>query len=180
MALDAASRGYKTLLLEQSDFAKGTSSRSTKLVHGGVRYLAQGNIGLVIEALRERGILLHNAPHLVRNESFIIPNYSWGSSIFYSVGLSLYDLLSGRRSFGRSRLISRNELIRRIPNIQQKGLKSGVLYHDGQFDDARLAVSLALTALEQGATLLNYFRVTGLTKEGKKISGVAGNRPGNR
>ncbi len=172
VALDAASRGYKTLLLEQSDFAKGTSSRSTKLVHGGVRYLAQGNIGLVIEALRERGILLQNAPHLVRNESFIIPNYSWSSSIFYSVGLSVYDLLAGRRSFGRSRLISRSELIRRIPNIQQKGLKSGVLYHDGQFDDARLAVSLALTALEQGATLLNYVRITGLTKEGNRISGV--------
>ncbi len=172
VALDAASRGYKTLLLEQSDFAKGTSSRSTKLVHGGVRYLAQGNIGLVIEALRERGILLQNAPHLVRNESFIIPNYSWSSSIFYSVGLSVYDLLAGRRSFGRSRLISRSELIRRIPNIQQKALKSGVLYHDGQFDDARLAVSLALTAREQGATLLNYFRVTALTKEGNRINGV--------
>src|SRR5207342_3601300 len=120
IAVDAASRGFKTLLLEQSDFAKGTSSRSTKLVHGGVRYLAQGNIRLVTEALRERGILLQNAPHLVRNERFIIPNYSWWSSIFYSVGLSLYDLLAGRRSFGRSRLISKKELIRRIPNIQQK------------------------------------------------------------
>jgi len=171
-AVDAASRRFNTLLLEQSDFAKGTSSRSTKLVHGGVRYLAQGNIGLVIEALRERGILLNNAPHLVRNESFIIPNYSWWSGIFYSIGLSVYDLLAGKRSFGRSRLISRKELIRRIPNIEQKGLKSGVLYHDGQFDDARLAVSLALTALEQGATLLNYFRVCGLTKEGNKINGV--------
>src|SRR5476649_778085 len=123
VALDAASRGFKTLLLEQSDFAKGTSSRSTKLVHGGVRYLAQGNIGLVIEALRERGILLNNAPHLVRNESFIIPNYSWWSGIFYSIGLSVYDLLAGKRSFGRSRLISRKELIRRIPNIEQKELK---------------------------------------------------------
>jgi glycerol-3-phosphate dehydrogenase len=172
VALDAASRGFKTLLLEQSDFAKGTSSRSTKLVHGGVRYLAQGNIGLVIEALKERGILLNNAPHLVRNESFIIPNYSWWNGIFYSIGLSVYDLLAGKRSFGRSRLISRKELIRRIPNIQQKGLKSGVLYHDGQFDDARLAVSIALTALEQSAILLNYFRVCGLTKEGKKINGV--------
>src|ERR1700676_4784763 len=172
VALDAASRGFKTLLLEQSDFTKGTSSRSTKLVHGGVRYLAQGNIGLVTEALRERGILLNNAPHLVRNESFIIPNYSWLSGIFYSVGLSVYDLLAGSRSFGRSRLISRDELIRRIPNIRQTGLKSGVLYHDGQFDDARLAVSLALTALEQGATLLNYFRVSGLTKEENKINGV--------
>jgi glycerol-3-phosphate dehydrogenase len=172
VALDAASRRFKTLLLEQSDFAKGTSSRSTKLVHGGVRYLAQGNIGLVTEALRERGILLNNAPHLVRNESFIIPNYSWWSGIFYSVGLSIYDLLAGSRSFGRSRLISRDELIRRIPNIRQSGLKSGVLYHDGQFDDARLAVSLALTALEKGATLLNYFRVSGLTKEQNKINGV--------
>ena len=106
VAVDAASRGFKTLLLEQSDFAKGTSSRSTKLVHGGVRYLAQGNIGLVVEALRERGILLRNAPHLVRNERFIIPNYSWLNAIFYSIGLSVYDLLAGKRSFGRSRLIS--------------------------------------------------------------------------
>jgi len=172
VAVDAASRGFKTLLLEQSDFAKGTSSRSTKLVHGGVRYLAQGNIGLVIEALKERGILLQNAPHLVRNESFIIPNYSWLNGIFYSVGLSVYDMLAGKRSFGRSRLISRNEVIRRIPNIRQQGLKTGVLYHDGQFDDARLAVSLALTALEQGATLLNYFRVTALTKKENKINGL--------
>jgi glycerol-3-phosphate dehydrogenase len=172
IAVDAASRGFKTLLLEQSDFAKGTSSRSTKLVHGGVRYLAQGNIRLVVEALRERGILLKNAPHLVRNESFIIPNYSWWNGIFYSVGLSVYDLLAGKHSFGRSRLISRKELVRRIPNIKQTGLKSGVLYHDGQFDDARLAISLALTGLEQGAILLNYFRVCGLKKDGNKISGV--------
>ncbi len=172
VAVDAASRGFKVLLLEQSDFAKGTSSRSTKLVHGGVRYLAQGNIGLVREALRERGILLHNAPHLVRNESFIIPNYSWGSGIFYSIGLSVYDLLAGKRSFGRSRLISKNEVLRRIPNVNTKGLKSGVLYHDGQFDDARLAVSLAITAIEQGAVLLNYFKVTGLIKKENKLSGV--------
>ncbi len=172
IAVDAASRGFKTLLLEQSDFAKGTSSRSTKLVHGGVRYLAQGNIGLVVEALRERGILLKNAPHLVRNESFIIPNYSWWSGIFYSIGLSVYDLLAGKRSFGKSRLISRRELIRRIPNIKQDGLKSGVLYHDGQFDDARLAISLALTGIDQHATLLNYFKVCGLKKDGNKVTGV--------
>ena len=171
-AVDAASRGLKTLLLEQSDFAKGTSSRSTKLVHGGVRYLAQGNIGLVIEALRERGILLSNAPHLVRNENFVIPNYSWLSGIYYSIGLSVYDLLAGKRSFGSSRLIPRSEVIRRLPNIQQKGLKSGVLYHDGQFDDARLAVSLALTAIEQGAVLLNYFRVSSLVKEAGQVKGL--------
>ena len=172
VAVDAAARGFKTLLLEQADFAKGTSSRSTKLVHGGVRYLAQGNIGLVIEALRERGILFRNAPHLVRNEKFIIPNYSWASSLFYSIGLSVYDLLSGRRSFGRSRLISKTELVRRIPNIRQRGLKSGVLYHDGQFDDARLAISLARTSVDKGATVLNYFRVTGLTKDAGRIDGV--------
>jgi glycerol-3-phosphate dehydrogenase len=175
IAVDAASRRFKTLLLEQSDFAKGTSSRSTKLVHGGVRYLAQGNIGLVKEALRERGILLNNAPHLVRNESFIIPNYTWWNGFFYAIGLSVYDLLAGKRSFGRSRLISAKELINRIPNIQQKNLKSGVLYHDGQFDDARLAVSLMLTGMEQGGTLLNYFRVAALTKEGNKINGVVAN-----
>jgi glycerol-3-phosphate dehydrogenase len=172
IAVDAASRGFKTLLLEQSDFAKGTSSRSTKLVHGGVRYLAQGNIGLVVEALRERGILLKNAPHLVRNESFIIPNYSWWNSIFYSIGLSVYDLLAGKRSFGRSKLISKKELIRRIPNIKRDALKSGVLYHDGQFDDARLAIALALTGIDQGATLLNYFKVYGLKKAGDKVTGV--------
>jgi glycerol-3-phosphate dehydrogenase len=173
VAVDAASRGYKTLLVEQSDFAKGTSSRSTKLVHGGVRYLAQGNIGLVIEALRERGIMLRNAPHLVRNENFIIPNYTWFHAIFYSIGLSVYDLLAGKRSFGRSRLISKREVTERIPTINSNGLTAGVLYHDGQFDDARLAVSLALTAIEQGATLLNYFRVTSLSKQEGKINGIA-------
>ncbi|HZZ76380.1 MAG TPA: glycerol-3-phosphate dehydrogenase/oxidase, partial [Puia sp.] len=117
--------------------------------------------------------LLKNAPQLVRNEKFIIPNYSWPNAIFYSIGLSVYDLLAGKRSLGRSRLISKNELTDRIPNINQNGLKAGVLYHDGQFDDARLAVSLALTAIEQGAILLNYFRVTNLNKQGNKINGVA-------
>jgi len=173
IAVDAASRGFKTLLLEQSDFAKGTSSRSTKLVHGGVRYLAQGNIGLVREALRERGILLQNAPHLVKNESFIIPNYGWRGAVLYTIGLKMYDLLAGRLGFGRSRYISRKEVIRRLPNIQQAGLLSGVLYQDGQFDDARLAVNLAQTALEQGAVCLNYIRVTGLKKDKNRISGIS-------
>ena len=171
-ALDAASRGYKTLLLEQADFAKGTSSRSTKLVHGGVRYLAQGNIGLVREALHERGLLLKNAAHLVKNESFIIPNYDWWSGVFYTVGLKFYDLLAGKLTFGPSMHISREETIARLPSIQQKGLRGGVVYHDGQFDDSRLAVNLAQTCLEQGATVLNYFRVTGLLKQDGKICGV--------
>jgi glycerol-3-phosphate dehydrogenase len=172
-ALDAASRGYQTLLLEQVDFAKGTSSRSTKLVHGGVRYLAQGNIGLVREALRERGLLFKNAPHLVKNLPFIIPVYSWFDRQFYVMGLRIYDLLSGKLSFGKTRSIPKEEVIKLLPGIKQKGLRGGVVYHDGQFDDARLAVNLAQTCLEQGATVLNYFKVTGLIKDKQhKINGV--------
>lgn len=171
-ALDAASRGYKTLLLEQADFAKGTSSRSTKLVHGGVRYLAQGDIGLVREALYERGLLLKNAAHLVKNESFIIPNYNWWSGPFYTLGLTIYDLLAGKLSFGRSKHISKEETVRRLPGISQANLYGGVVYHDGQFDDSRLAINLAQTALEQGATVLNYFKVNDLLKSSGKITGV--------
>jgi glycerol-3-phosphate dehydrogenase len=172
-ALDAVSRGYQTLLLEQADFAKGTSSRSTKLVHGGVRYLAQGDIGLVREALHERGLLLKNAAHLVKNESFIIPNYEWWGGAFYTIGLTLYDLLAGKLGFGRTKHISRNKVVERLPTIEQKKLYGGVVYHDGQFDDSRLAVNLAQTSLELGATILNYFKVTGLLKDQKgKISGV--------
>lgn len=172
-ALDAASRGFKTLLLEQADFAQGTSSRSTKLVHGGVRYLAQGDIGLVREALHERGLMLKNAAHLVKNESFVIPNYEWWGGIFYTIGLTLYDLLAGNLGFGRAKYLSKKEVIERIPTIQQKGLHSGVVYHDGQFDDSRLAVNIAQTSLEQGATVLNYFRVTDFLKDTQgKISGV--------
>ncbi|WP_184548011.1 glycerol-3-phosphate dehydrogenase/oxidase [Mucilaginibacter sp. FT3.2] len=172
-AVDAASRGLTTLLLEQADFAKGTSSRATKLVHGGVRYLAQGDIGLVREALHERGLLLKNAPHLVKNESFIIPNYSWFDGVFYTVGLTIYDLLAGKLGFGRAKHISKKETMNRLPGIEDKGLHGGVVYHDGQFDDSRLAVNLAQTALEQGATVLNYFKVTGLIKNSSdKIAGV--------
>jgi glycerol-3-phosphate dehydrogenase len=173
-AVDAASRGFSTLLFEQADFAKGTSSRATKLVHGGVRYLAQGDIGLVREALHERGLLLKNAPHLVKNESFIIPNYSWFDGVFYTIGLTIYDLLAGKLGFGRAKHISKKEILKRLPGIEDKGLHGGVAYHDGQFDDSRLAINLAQTALEQGATVLNYFKVTGLIKDiHHKIAGVA-------
>ena len=173
IAVDAASRGYQTLLLEQTDFAKGTSSRSTKLVHGGVRYLAQGNIGLVREALRERGRLLKNAPHLVRNLSFIIPNYHWWEGMYYSIGLAFYDLLAGKWSFGRTKHISKQATLERLPGVEPKRLYGGVIYHDGQFDDSRLAINLAQTGMEQGATVLNYFKVTGLEKGGdQKLSGV--------
>lgn len=172
-ALDAASRGYQALLLEQADFAKGTSSRSTKLVHGGVRYLAQGNISLVREALRERGLLLRNAPHLVKNLPFIIPNYRWWEGLYYSIGLAFYDLLAGKLSLGKTKHISKKEILERLPGVEPKSLYGGVVYHDGQFDDSRLAINLAQTALEQGATVLNYFKVTGLEKgKDKKLAGV--------
>ena len=171
-ALDAASRGYQVLLLEQADFAKGTSSRSTKLVHGGVRYLAQGNLSLVREALYERGLLLKNAAHLVKNETFVIPTYDRWSGIYYNIGLKFYDLLSGKLSLGKSKLISKEETIMRLPSVQQKELYGGIVYHDGQFDDARLAINLAQTCLERGATVLNYFRVKDLLKENGKIFGV--------
>ncbi|MEJ6982258.1 glycerol-3-phosphate dehydrogenase/oxidase [Pedobacter sp. P351] len=172
-ALDSASRGYKTLLLEQSDFSKGTSSRSTKLVHGGVRYLAQGNIALVYEALRERGLLLKNAPHLVKRQAFIIPCYTRYSLVKYFIGLKIYDWLSGGYSFGQSKLLRREKVLQRIPEIKKEGLKGGVEYWDGQFDDSRLAVNIAQTAAQKGATLLNYIKVKGLSKDSKgKINGV--------
>src|SRR5438552_14612548 len=137
-ALDAASRGYSACLFEQSDFGKGTSSRSTKLVHGGVRYLQQGNISLVMEALKERGILRRNAPHLVHDLAFVVPNYDWWEAPFYGIGMKVYDLLAGRYGFGKSRLLSKEEVLARIPTLEQEGLRGGVLYYDGQFDDSRL------------------------------------------
>ncbi len=173
VAVDAVTRGYKTLLVEQEDFAKGTSSRSTKLVHGGVRYLAQGNFSLVKEALKERGILLKNAPHLTRNEAFIIPCYSWFRGFFYAIGLKLYDWLAGGFSLGKSEMISRDEVLKRLPVIRKDSLKCGVLYHDGAFDDARLAVNLAQTAVDNGGVVINYCKVTELPKDEQgKIAGA--------
>jgi glycerol-3-phosphate dehydrogenase len=171
-AIDAASRGYRTILFEQSDFGKGTSSRSTKLVHGGVRYLKQGNISLVLEALQERGILHRNAPHLVHNLPFVVPNYDWWEGPFYGIGLKLYDLLAGKEGFGDSKLLSLEETVEKIPTIETKGLRGGVVYYDGQFDDARLVVNMAQTAIDQGATLINYMPVTGFVKSQDCISGL--------
>lgn len=172
IAVDAASRGYKTILLEKYDFAKGTSSRSTKLVHGGVRYLQQGNIKLVMEALKERGYLKKNAPHLVKNQSFIIPNYKWWENPFYGIGLKLYDWMAGSLGLGPTQFLSKEETLELLPNLDPEGLRGGVLYHDGQFDDARLAIHLAMTAADHGATVLNYFGVSGLLKEKNKVIGV--------
>lgn len=171
-AVDAASRGYKTLLVERSDFAKGTSSRSTKLVHGGVRYLQQGNFFLVIEALKERGILRQNAPHLVSNLPLIVPAYQWWEAPWAGVGLKLYDFMAGEYGFGKSQLLSRGETLAMIPTVEQSGLRGGIIYYDGQFDDARLAINLASTAASQGATLVNYVNVTGLIKKGDVVTGV--------
>ncbi len=165
VAIDAAARGYGVLLLEQHDFGKGTSSRSTKLVHGGVRYLEQGNLSLVMEALRERGLLLENAPHLVRNLGFVVPTYDWWESPFYGVGLKIYNMLAGKYGFGTSRILSKEETLERLPTINTEGLRGGVIYFDGQFDDARLLIHLVATAWEQGAALLNYAPVTGVLKD---------------
>lgn len=171
-AIDAQTRGLRTLLVEQDDFAKGTSSRSTKLVHGGVRYLEQGDIPLVLEALRERGLLHLNAPQLVHHLSFIIPRYKWWEGPFFGVGLKMYDMLAGRLNFAKSRLLGREETIAKIPNVQTEELIGGVEYYDGQFDDARLAVTMAQTAAEHGATLLNHCRVTALLKEDGMVRGI--------
>ncbi len=165
VAVDAASRGYSVVLVEQSDFGKGTSSRSTKLVHGGVRYLQQGNIPLVLEALRERGRLRRNAPHLVQDLEFVVPNYVWWEAPFYGIGMKVYDALAGKYGFGKSANLSREETVQRLPTIETEGLRGGVVYHDGQFDDARLLLDLANTAAGQGATLLNYCAAVGLEKD---------------
>lgn len=167
IALDAVTRAYRVVLLEQHDFGKGTSSRSTKLVHGGVRYLQQGNISLVMEALKERGLLLQNAPHLVHDMQFIVPNYAWWEAPFYGIGMKVYDLLAGKYGFGPSQVLSREEVLERIPTLSQDGLRGGVKYHDGQFDDSRLLVDIASTAAEHGACLLNYAKVISLTKDGE-------------
>ena len=164
IAVDAASRGYDVLLLEQSDFGKATSSRSTKLIHGGVRYLQQGNVSLVLEALKERGLLRNNAPHLVHDQDFIVPNYDWWEAPFYGIGLKVYDMLAGRYGFGSSKILSKDETLKRIPTLKREGLRGGIMYYDGQFDDARLLINLARTASHQGAALLNYARVTVLTR----------------
>jgi glycerol-3-phosphate dehydrogenase len=173
VAMDAVTRGYKTLLLEQSDFAKGTSSRSTKLVHGGVRYLAQGDIKLVREASVERGRLCRNAPHLVKNQTFIIPIYNYWDKIKYTLGLKMYDWISGRLTLGSSVFVSRKKTIESLPGIKQEGLLGGVLYHDGQFDDSRLAINLVQSIIEKGGCAINYIKVTGLLKDNQeKIEGA--------
>lgn len=164
IALDAASRGFKTLLLEQYDFAKGTSSKSTKLLHGGVRYLAQGDIKLVMEALEERGLLKKNAQHLFHKQEFIIPNYTWWKGPYYWVGLKLYDVLAKKFSLGASTYISKNKVTQGLPTIKSEGLANGISYFDGQFDDARLALNIAQTAIQEGATVINYCKVTRFNK----------------
>jgi len=174
IAMDAANRGLECLLVEQSDFGKGTSSRSTKLVHGGVRYLRQGNITLVRDALRERSLLLRNAPHLVHDLSFLIPCKSRWDRFFYGTGLWLYDRLSIRNSFGRSRQLSASDAQMLAPAVQPKRLQGGVVYHDGQFDDSRLLINMARTAVENGACLVNYLAVTKILKnDNGQVQGVS-------
>ena len=173
IAVDASARGLAVLLVEREDFGKGTSSRSTKLVHGGVRYLEQGNISLVMEALKERGLLLRNAPHIVHDLPFVVPNYSWWEAPFYGIGMKVYDLLAGKYNFGKSRVLSLNETLERLPTIQREGLRGGVLYHDGQFDDTRLLIHLLATAADHGAALVNYTEAVDFIRdEGGFVAGV--------
>ncbi len=171
-AVDAAARGYRTLLLEARDFAQGTSSRSTKLIHGGVRYLAQGNVPLVREALHERGLLLQNAPHLVHRRDFVVPAYHYWQLPYYGTGLWLYDRLAGTLSLGRSRWISRAGTLSRVPTLRSRGLRGGILYTDGQFEDARLAIVLARTLADLGGCALNHLPVTGLIRKGGRLAGA--------
>ncbi len=171
-ALEAASRGYRTLLLEAQDFAKATSSRSTKLVHGGVRYLQQGNVKLVLEALRERGRMLRNAPHLAHRQAFIVPAYSVLDLPFYGVGLTVYDMLAGKEGLGRSRILSRRSAMEALPGVEATGLRGGILYYDGQFDDARFAIALLRTFLDLGGVAVNYLRVKSLLKSNGIVNGV--------
>jgi glycerol-3-phosphate dehydrogenase len=171
-ALDAAARGHSVLLAERDDFAKGTSSRSTKLIHGGVRYLKQGNVALVAEALKERAILRRNAPHIVQERAFVVPSYEWWESPFYGIGLALYDMLAGKHGFGPSRHLEVDEVVATIPNIETRGLLGGTRYFDGQFDDARLAIALARTAAGHGAVLVNHCGVVGLRKSGRQVRGA--------
>jgi glycerol-3-phosphate dehydrogenase len=172
IAVDAATRGYRTVLVEAGDFAQATSSRATKLVHGGVRYLASGQLPLVYEALHERKTMLNNAPHLVEPLAFVTPAYKWFDLPFYGIGLKLYDLLSGSASLGPTKILSARQTREHIPGIAPAGLKGSVLYHDGHFDDARLALALARTAQDHGALVLNYVRCTQLRKRDVKLCGA--------
>lgn len=173
VALDAAVRGFSVVLVESHDFAKGTSSRATKLVHGGVRYLAQGNIALVREALHERTTLLHNAPHLAQPLAFVVPAYQWWEIPFYGAGLTAYDLLAGQAGLGKTAFLGHNATRELLPGVMPTGLVGGVKYWDGQFDDARLAMALARTAASKGALLVNYCQATDLLYQGGQVSGVA-------
>ena len=172
VALDAAARGFSVVVVESHDFAKGTSSRATKLVHGGVRYLAQGNIALVREALQERTTLLNNAPHLAQPLAFVMPSYQWWETPFYGIGLTLYDLLAGKAGLGKTEFLGRADTLQQLPNAQARGLRGGVKYWDGQFNDARLALALARTAVLHGALLVNYCRASDLVFEQGRVAGV--------
>jgi glycerol-3-phosphate dehydrogenase len=173
VALDAAARGFSVVLVESHDFAKGTSSRATKLVHGGVRYLAQGNISLVREALHERSVLLRNAPHLAQPLPFVMPSYHFWEAPFYGLGLKVYDALAGKAGLGATQLLNRAQTLECLPSARRNGLKGGVKYWDGQFDDARLAIAIARTAALHGALLVNYCAATELVyDEAKRIAGL--------
>src|SRR5437660_10484902 len=174
VAIDAASRGYDAMLRQQREFGKGLTRCRSQVARGGVRYLEQGNIGLVMEALKDRGLLLQIAPHLVHDLAFVVPNYDWWEAPFYGLGLKLYQLLAGKYGFGISRILSKEETLEHLPTLKTQGLPGGAVDYDGQFERARLLMHMVSTAFEQGATLLNYVEVTGLTKDAQGfVDGVS-------
>ena len=172
IALDAAARGLRVALIEQRDFASGTSSRSSKLIHGGVRYLAQGNIALVREALAERAVLARIAPGLVSPLEFVVPCYRLGERAALRAGLGLYDRLAGSASLGATRWLDRHETAQRLPGVRQRGLRGGVSYWDAQFDDAGMAIALMQTACALGAVAVNYIRCERMISHGGRIASV--------
>ena len=172
IAVDAVTRGYTTALVEAGDFAQATSSRATKLVHGGVRYLASGQIHLVYEALHERAVMVKNAPHLVHPQPFITPAYHAWELPYYGIGLKLYDLLSMKATMGPTKVLGKQGALDRIPGLKPDHLSGGVLYHDGQFNDARLALACARTATDHGAVVANHTRAVRLVHTNGKVTGA--------
>lgn len=173
IAVDAATRGFRAALVEAGDFAQATSSRSTKLAHGGVRYLASGQVHLVYEALHERAVMMRNAPHLVAPQAFLLPTYTRWELPYYGAGLLLYDLMSGKSTMGRTSILGAAATVQAIPNLQPDKLSGSVRYFDGQFNDARLALALARTAADHGAVVLNYMRCVRLLTQQSRICGAA-------
>lgn len=172
VAVESVTRGYRTLLLEAYDYGKGTSSKSTKLVHGGIRYLANFDFALVKEGLEERYYFLNNAPHVAKKQSYLIPFHGFFEKVKYSLGIALYDKFAKNKKIGKSRFLSKKQMLSQAPQINLRGLSGGAIYYDGVFDDTRMLVTLLRTFEEQGGVAFNYHPVTDFTYQGNRINGV--------